>query len=79
MYALSKYHFDEVLQLCDKDKKELEELAISKNLLQRSPETEPAPQDNLLAGNSIPVDRLRQQIQAQANLIKLLMDSNASD
>lgn len=79
MYALSKYHFDEALQLCDKDKKEFEELAISKNLLQRSPEAEPAPQDNLLAGNSIPVDRLRQQIQAQANLIKLLMDSNASD
>ena len=79
MYALAKYHFEEVLQLCDKDKGEFEELAISKNLIQRNPESEPAPQDNLLAGNSIPVDRLRQQIQAQANLIKLLMDSNASD
>jgi hypothetical protein len=79
MYAMSKYHFDEVLQLCDKERDEFEEIAISSKLIERAPPVDPAPESDLLAGNSIPIDRLKRQIEAQANLIRLLDDTNASD
>jgi hypothetical protein len=79
MYAMSKYHFDEVLQLCDKERDEFEEIAISSKLIERAPPADPAPESDLLAGNSIPIDRLKRQIEAQANLIRLLDDTNASD
>lgn len=79
MYAIAKYHFEEVLQLCDKQKDEFEEIAISANLIERAPPSDPAPESNLLLGNPIPLDRLKRQIEAQANLIRLLDDSNASD
>ena len=79
LYALSKYHFDEVLQLCDMERKVFEDVAIEAGLIAPPGPVKPAPESDLLSGKSIPVDRLKQQIQTQANFIKLLTQSGASD
>ena len=78
LYALSKYHFDEVLQLCDKDRKEFEDIAVENGLIDKAPPAAPAP-DAAPVAKEIPTDRLKAQIQQQAKLIKLLTNSGASD
>ena len=78
LYALSKYHFDEVLQLCDKERSEFEDIAVAKGQIDKSPPGKAAPEAKAMA-KEIPSGRLKEQIKAQAKLIKLLTNSGASD
>ena len=78
LFALAKYHFDEVLGLCGLERDSFEQAAVQSGLLEEAEPAGPPPSPKARA-SAMPAERLKKQIEMQAKYIVMLTNSGATD